>query len=180
MVKFSEHFKPKCAIMSLPIYKLHHLCPSLYLCWALSPADWFLPFLAPENQTNSCSLPGNDTHNDVTTDNAQHRSVPIDTFLDTDFAKRAKKLTEVDTNSEKMHKYFLSHSFEDIFAFAAVWPHTVGRDASVVLICWLSMCAQWGQGYDGLVPVSPVYGCGYWGHNSNDLSLIWPLSGDLG
>ena len=101
MVKFSEHFKPKCAIMSLPIYKLHHLCPSLYLCWALSPADWFLPFLAPENQTNSCSLPGNDTHNDVTTDNAQHRSVPIDTFLDTDFAKRAKKLTEVDTNSEK-------------------------------------------------------------------------------
>ena len=56
------------------------------------------------------------THNDVTTDTAQHRSVPIDTFLDTDFAKRAKKLTEVDTNSEKMHKYFLSHSFEDIFA----------------------------------------------------------------
>ena len=56
------------------------------------------------------------THNDVTTDNAQHRSVPIDTFLDTDFAKRAKKLTEVDTNSEKMHKYFLSDSFEDIFA----------------------------------------------------------------
>ena len=102
----------------------------------------------------------------------------LDTFLDTDFAKRAKKLTEVDTNSEKMHKYFLSHSFEEILA--AVWPHTVGHDASVVLICWLSMCGQWGQGYDGLVPVSPVYGCGYWGHNSNDLSLIWPLSGDLG
>ena len=45
--------------------------------------------------------PAMTTHNDVTTDNAQHRSVPIDTFLDTDFAKRAKKLTEVDTNSEK-------------------------------------------------------------------------------
>ena len=135
MVKFSEHFKPKCAIMSLPIYKLHHLCPSLYLCWALSPADWFLPFLAPENQTNSCSLPSNDTHNDVTTDNAQHRSVPIDTFLDTDFAKRAKKLTEVDTNSEKCKIIFCPTHLK---TYSLQYDHTLL--AVMPVLCWSVDC----------------------------------------